>query len=85
MSYLSSEAKKEDFRKYLEKTNVIEHLTRALVNLYEEPEKPKEPLEFIKKVLGGPSPADIEALRKENDDLRAENEALKKKVGEGSP
>lgn len=47
MSYQSSETKKEEFRKYLEKTNVIDILTKALVNLYEEPERPEKPAEFI--------------------------------------
>lgn len=82
MSYQSSEAKKEEFRKYLEKSNVIDALTKVLVNLYEEPEKPDKPVEFIKKALGGPSPADFEALQAENAQLRAEIEALKKKISD---
>ncbi|EPY36252.1 hypothetical protein AGDE_07006 [Angomonas deanei] len=58
MSYRSSEAKKEEFRKYLESNQVVDALTRVLVNLYEEPEKPDQPVEYIKKVLGGASAAD---------------------------
>jgi regulator of replication initiation timing len=85
MSYQSSEAKKEEFRKYLEKSNVIDALTKVLVNLYEEPEKPDKPVEFIKKALGGPSPADFEALQAENAQLRAENEALKKRISDQAP
>lgn len=85
MSYQSSEAKKEDFRKYLEKSSVIDALTKVLVNLYEEPEKPDKPVEFIKKALGGPSPADFEALQAENAQLRAENEALKKRISDQAP
>lgn len=30
-----NEAKKEEFRKYLEKTGVVDQLTRVLVGLYE--------------------------------------------------
>jgi len=82
MAYQSSEAKKEDFRKYLEKSNVIDSLTKVLVNLYEEPERPDKPMEFIKKALGGPVQADVDALRNENDALKAENEALKKKLAD---
>lgn len=84
MAYQSSEAKKEEFRKYLEKSNVIDALTKVLVNLYEEPEKPDKPLEFIKKALGGPSQADYDSLRQELDSLRAENDALKKKISDNS-
>ena len=82
MTYQSSEAKKEEFRKYLEKSNVIDSLTKVLVNLYEEPEKPEKPLEFIKKALGGPSQADYENLRNENDNLRMTLESLRKRHGE---
>ena len=80
MSYQSSEAKKEEFRKYLEKSSVIDALTKALVNLYEEPEKPDKPVEFIKKALGGPSQADYEALKQENERLSAELDATRKKL-----
>lgn len=80
MSYQSSEAKKEEFRKYLEKSNVIDALTKALVNLYEEPDKPEKPVDFIKRVLGGPSAADYEALKAENDQLRSELDSLKKRL-----
>lgn len=82
MSYQSSEAKKEEFRKYLENNRVIDNLTKALVNLYEEPDKPEDAVMFIRNVLGGPSPADFEALKAENEQLRAENEQLRKRLNE---
>ena len=82
MAYQSTEAKKEDFRKYLEKSNVIDSLTKVLVNLYEEPERPDKPMDFIKKSLGGPVQADVDALRQENEQLRTEVDALKKKLAE---
>ena len=40
MSAHTTEQKKEEFRKFLEKTGVIDQLTKVLVGLYEEPEKP---------------------------------------------
>ena len=82
MSYQSSEAKKEEFRKYLEKSNVIDALTKVLVNLYEEPEKPDKPIEFIKKSLGGPSQQEFDQLKAENEALRNELEQLKRQVGD---
>jgi hypothetical protein len=39
------EAKKDEFRNYLEKTGVIDQLTRTLVSLYEESDKPQNALE----------------------------------------
>ena len=39
------DSKKEEFRKYLERAGVIDALTRVLVGLYDEPEKPTNALE----------------------------------------
>lgn len=41
-----SEGKREEFRKYLEKNGVMDALTRVLVNLYEEVDKPEDALEY---------------------------------------
>ena len=38
------EAKKDEFRAYLEKTGVVDQLTKVLVSLYEENDKPSNPL-----------------------------------------
>ncbi|OUM58898.1 hypothetical protein PIROE2DRAFT_33712, partial [Piromyces sp. E2] len=48
----------------------------VLVGLYEESEKPENPLDFIKQFLGGPSEIDIEALKAENEELRRKVEDL---------
>ena len=45
--FQSTESKKEDFRKYLEKGGVIDQLTQVLVGLYEEPDKPDNAIEYI--------------------------------------
>ena len=42
----TTEAKKEEYRKYLEKSGVIDQLTRVLVGLYEQPEKPANAVEY---------------------------------------
>ena len=63
MSVQTTEAKKEEFRTYLEKAGVIDQLTKVLVGLYEEPEKPGNAIEFIKKKLGAPSDTDVEELK----------------------
>ena len=72
MSVQTTEQKKEDFRKYLEKAGVIDQLTKVLVGLYEEPEKPNNVIEFIKKALGEPTDTDVESLMAENENLKKE-------------
>ena len=80
MSVQTTEQKKEEFRKYLERAGVIDQLTKVLVGLYEEPEKPGNAIEFIKKYLGAPSDTDVEALKAENDGLKKERLDLEKRI-----
>ncbi|XP_041868331.1 C-Myc-binding protein [Melanotaenia boesemani] len=88
-THRAPESKREQFRRYLEKSGVIETLTSVLVTLYEEPEKPNNALDFIKLHLGvvDPEQADAEALRMELADLQEkcnqlmeENKELKNKL-----
>ena len=80
MSIQTTEQKKEEFRKYLEKNGVIDQLTKVLVGLYEEPEKPPNVSEFIKKSLGAPSDMDVEALMHENEELKRKQNELEKRI-----
>ncbi|XP_045467547.1 c-Myc-binding protein homolog [Harmonia axyridis] len=50
-TFKPSEGKREEFRKYLEKNGVMDALTKVLVNLYEETDKPDDALEFIRDKL----------------------------------
>ncbi|XP_051247281.1 c-Myc-binding protein-like [Dicentrarchus labrax] len=70
--YRASESKREQFRRYLEKSGVLDTITSVLVALYEETDKPNNALDFIKLHLGaaGPEPADVETLRMELADLQ---------------
>jgi len=74
---MSQDAKKDEFRKYLEKAGVLELLTKSLVQLYEEPEKPSDALSYLKKTVGG-SDGDKSEIEK----LKIENEELKAKIAE---
>ena len=80
MSIQTTEQKKEEFRKYLEKNGVIDQLTKVLVGLYEEPEKPANVSEFIKRSLGAPSDLDVEALMNENEELKRQKNDLENKI-----
>lgn len=66
-SYRPIDSKREEFRKYLEKAGALDALTKVLVMLYEETEKPADALEYVRKHLGDnrPDVAEIEALRAE--------------------
>ena len=51
-----------------------------LVGLYEEPEKPGNAVEFIKKSLGAPSDTDVESLKAENEELKRQKQDLEKRI-----
>lgn len=89
----AQDVKKEEFRKYLDKGGVIELLTKGLVALYEEPEKPSDAVSFLKNSMGAgiEEKAQVEELKKENDELKAKikeleesNSQLELKIKEGS-
>ena len=82
MAYQTVESKKEEFRKYLETSGAIDQLTRVLVQLYEEPEKPSNAIDFIKKCLGSPSDIDVDKMAIEYEKLKHENQQLRAKVEE---
>jgi cell shape-determining protein MreC len=80
MAYQSINARKEEFRKYLEKNGVVDSITKTLVALYEEPERPQNPLEYIKQFLSGPSNNDTETLRQENEQLKLRIKELEERL-----
>jgi hypothetical protein len=51
-----------------------------LISLYEEPEKPVNPVEYIKNCLGPPSDIDGDKLKIEFDKLNDENRKLKMQI-----
>jgi cell division protein FtsB len=74
------EPKKEEFKKYLEKTGTVDQLTKILVQLYEEPEKPGNAVEYLKRMLGGGGESDGLKLKQEYEAAKLENERLKQQV-----
>ncbi|XP_010736032.1 C-Myc-binding protein [Larimichthys crocea] len=92
--YRGSESKREQFRRYLEKSGVLDNLTSVLVALYEETDKPNNALDFLKLHLGaaGSEAADVEALRTELAELQQkcnllmeENKELRNKLMQYEP
>ncbi|CAD8098492.1 unnamed protein product [Paramecium primaurelia] len=82
MSFQTTDSKKEEFRKYLEKAGVIDQLTRVLVGLYEEPEKPNNAIDYVKKYLGSPVDIDVDKLKLEYEKLKDENIRLKREIAD---
>eukprot|EP00591_Stephanopyxis_turris_P009501 CAMPEP_0195523358 /NCGR_PEP_ID=MMETSP0794_2-20130614/22436_1 /TAXON_ID=515487 /ORGANISM="Stephanopyxis turris, Strain CCMP 815" /LENGTH=95 /DNA_ID=CAMNT_0040653343 /DNA_START=70 /DNA_END=357 /DNA_ORIENTATION=+ len=76
-NYQTPDSKKEEFRKYLEKSGVIDALTRVLVGLYEEPERPANAVEYVKKFIGAPQQDDVAAIKAENQRLLEELNQVK--------
>nr|ACU23456.1 unknown [Glycine max] len=64
------EAKKEAFRKYLETSGAVDALTKVLVSLYEQNDKPFFAVEFIQQKLSCPSISEYEKLQAEFSDLQ---------------
>ncbi|KAF1336778.1 hypothetical protein FI667_g24, partial [Globisporangium splendens] len=81
-TYQTPDSKKEEFRKYLEKSGVVDALTKVLVGLYEEGDKPSNAVDYIKRFMGAPTGIDIEALRAENEELKKRNAELIKTIEE---
>eukprot|EP00794_Sanderia_malayensis_P000210 gene210-826_t len=79
-----ADSKREEFRKYLEKAGVLDSLTRVLVELYEEPEKPTNALEH--HLHGGPpETADVESLKLQVAELTQKNEELTEELEQFEP
>ena len=74
--------RRENFRKYLETGNAMTALTAALVALYEEPEQPTDPLNFIRQQLGAGEGVDVDALIRENQELKAKTSSLNQTISE---
>merc|ERR1712018_911747 len=73
----SIDAKREEFRKYLEKEGVLEYLTKQLVRLYEEADKPSNALDYLKNNFSG---KDTEVAQLKAENLEKENVQLKEKI-----
>ena len=67
-------------RRYLDKAGVVDALTKALVGLYEEPERPPNAVDYVKRVMGAAVGIDVDALKAENAQLKAEVAPLREKV-----
>ncbi|CAH0482401.1 unnamed protein product [Peronospora belbahrii] len=84
---LTPDSKKEEFRTYLEKSGVVNALTKVLLELYEEGEKPLNAVDYVKRYLrgeggGGPLDIDVDVLQAENKELKQKNAQLMRTIDE---
>ena len=56
----------------------------VLVGLYEEPERPANAVDYIKRYMGAPTGIDVEAIKAENARLKLENKELRTQIEEAS-
>ena len=75
--------KKEEYKRYLERTGVTDALTKVMVSLYEEPEKPQNAIEYIKKYLGTQNgDTEYDRIKKENEELHSTIKDLETQIGD---
>ena len=55
-------------------------MTKILVQLYEEPEKPGNAVDYLKRMLGGSGDVDGGKLKRDYEAAKEENERLKKEI-----
>ena len=58
------------------------HISAVLVGLYEEPERPPNAVDYIKRYMGAPTGIDVEALRAECEQLKKEKATLESTIKE---
>ena len=81
----SDQKKRDDFRRYLDRTGVLDALTKAMVALYEERERPTNALDYLRNFLGNTPPSTTANTNNNNDDdevqrLREENARLQQEL-----
>jgi hypothetical protein len=94
----SADHKKEEYKRYLEKSGVTDALTKVMVSLYEEPDRPSNAIEYIRKYLGsnshhhgnqgggvvggGGSLMEYDVVKKENEELKKKMKDLETQIGD---
>lgn len=82
-SYKTPAEKKDEFRRYLETSGAINALTLAMVNLFEEENKPLDSTNYLLKQLGDKHPPGKDQQQLEElQSIKKQNKKLKEQVKE---
>ena len=60
----------------------MDALTKVLVGLYEEQDRPQQAVEYIKRYLGAHVGVDVDALKRENEELKKKVDRLQKQLAD---
>ena len=65
-------SQREEFQKYIEASGLQDKIVHMLVSLYEEPDKPSDPLAYLKSLFEADNleSADLQTLKNENTELK---------------
>uniref|UniRef100_L7LWM2 Putative c-myc-binding protein n=1 Tax=Rhipicephalus pulchellus TaxID=72859 RepID=L7LWM2_RHIPC len=85
------DSKKEEFRKYMEKSGLLERLTLALVSLFEEQERPENAIAYFKsrfdpenwEASNDAMKQELEQVRRQLEELQMEHNLLKMQMAKG--
>ncbi|XP_050529534.1 c-Myc-binding protein-like [Daktulosphaira vitifoliae] len=78
--YRPIESRREEFQEYLERSGVLDTITKVFLMLYEEPERPDNPIDYVRRNLmaNNPDAEEIEQLKPKIEKANAKLAQLKK-------
>lgn len=76
------DSKRDEFRKFLERSGLIDLVSKCFIKLYEETDKPENPIDYFRENIGDAmkEKMTIKLLQAELEEVKRENEELKKKL-----
>lgn len=78
------DSKRDEFRKFLERSGLIDLVSKCFIKLYEETDKPENPIEYFRENIGDAlkEKMTIKMLQAELEDAKKEIENLRKQINE---
>lgn len=82
ISFQPIDSKRDEFRKFLERAGLIDLVSKCFIKLYEETEKPENPIEYFRENIGDAlkEKMKIKMLQAELEEAKKEIEDLRKKI-----
>ena len=77
-----ADSKREEFRKYLDQSKILDVLSTAMVHLEKEETFPEDPLAYIRNEIHAEQKENIDKLLRENQDLKGRIAWLQREIFE---